>query len=39
MCRRRTLDDQVRAEDTHGGNTNTGLGGAVGGTEAREDDG
>jgi hypothetical protein len=36
---RRTLDDQVRAEDTHGGNTNTGLGSAVGGTEARKDDG
>jgi hypothetical protein len=35
----RTLDDQVRAEDTHGRDTNTGLGGSVGGTEAREDDG
>jgi hypothetical protein len=35
----RTLDNQVRAEDTHGGNTNTGLGSAVGGTETREDDG
>ena len=35
----RTLDDQVRPEDTHGGNTNTGLCGTVGGTEAGEDDG
>lgn len=35
----RTLDNQVRAEDTHGGNTNAGLGSAVGGTETRKDDG
>jgi hypothetical protein len=36
---RHTLDDQVRAEDTHSTDTNTGLGSAVGGTEAGEDDG
>jgi hypothetical protein len=36
---RRTLDNQVRAEDTHSADTNTGLGGAVCGTETREDDG
>lgn len=35
----RTLDDQVRPEDTHGGDTDAGLGGAVGGAEAGEDDG
>jgi hypothetical protein len=35
----RTLDDQVRAEDTHGADTNTGLGSAVCGSETREDDG
>jgi hypothetical protein len=33
------LDDQVRAEDTHGADTDTSLGGTVGGTEAGEDDG
>jgi hypothetical protein len=38
-CGQRTLDDQVRAEDTHGRHTNTGLGSSVGGTETREDDG
>ena len=36
---RRTLDKQIRAENTHSGNTNTGLGSAVGGTEAGKDDG
>lgn len=36
---RRTLDDQVRAEDTHGADTDTSLGSTVGGTEAGEDDG
>ena len=36
---RRTLDDKIRAEDTHGGNTNTRLGSAVGGTQAGEDNG
>lgn len=36
---KRTLDDQVGPENTHGGDTNTGLGGTVGGTEAGEDDG
>lgn len=34
-----TLDDQVRAQDTHGSNTNTGFGRAVRGTEAGEDNG
>lgn len=36
---RRTLDDQVRPEDTHGRDTDTSLCGTVGGTEAGEDDG
>jgi len=36
---RRTLDNQVGAQDTHGGNTDAGLGGAVCGAEAGEDDG
>ncbi len=35
----RTLDDQVRPENTHGGDAYTGLGGTVCGTEAGEDDG
>lgn len=35
----RTLDNQVGAEDTHGGNTDARLRGAVGGAEAGEDDG
>lgn len=35
----RTLDDQVRAEDTHAANTNTSLGSAIGGAKAGEDDG
>jgi hypothetical protein len=34
-----TLDDQIRPEDTHGADTDTGLGGTVRGTEAGEDDG
>lgn len=34
----RTLDDQVRSEDTHGSDTNTRLGGTVRGTQACEDD-
>lgn len=29
-----TLDEEIRAEDTHGGNTDTGLCGTVGGSEA-----
>jgi len=33
------LDDQVRAEDTHGADTDTSLGSTVGGTEAGKDDG
>jgi len=37
--RKRTLDDQVGPENTHGTDTNTGLGGTVCGTEAGEDDG
>ena len=36
---RRTLDDQVRTEDTHGADTDTSLGGTVGGAETGEDDG
>ena len=35
---RLTLDDQVRAQDTHGSDTNTRLGGTVRGTQAGEDD-
>lgn len=35
----RTLDDEVRAEDTHGGDTNTRLGGTVRGAQAGKDDG
>lgn len=34
-----TLDDKVRSKDTHGGDTNTRLGGSIGGTKAGEDDG
>lgn len=34
-----TLDDQIRAENTHSGDTNTRLGGTVGGAQASEDDG
>jgi len=37
--RGRTFDNQVRAENTHGRNTNTSLSGTVGSTEACEDDG
>lgn len=33
------LDDKVRAEDTHGGDTDTRLGGTVGGAQACEDNG
>lgn len=36
---RRTLDDQIRAQDTHCRDTNTCLGGSIGGTETRKDDG
>lgn len=32
-----TLDDEVRAEDTHGRDTNSRLGGTVGSAEASED--
>jgi hypothetical protein len=39
VLRRLTLDDQVRAEDTHGRDTNTSLGGTVGSTKAGEDNG
>lgn len=39
ICNGRTLDDQVGPEDTHSRDTNTGLSGTVGGTEAGEDDG
>lgn len=35
----RTLDDQVGAEDSHAADTDTGLSGTIGGTEAGEDDG
>lgn len=36
---RHTLHDKVRSEDTHGGDTDTRLGSAVGSTQAGEDDG
>lgn len=36
---KRTLDDEVRAEDTHGRNTDTSLSSSVGSAEAGEDDG
>ena len=36
---KRTLDDQIGSQDTHGRDTNAGLGGAVGSAEAGEDDG
>lgn len=39
MVVKRTLDDQVGPEDTHGGNTDTSLSGTVGSAEAGEDDG
>lgn len=35
----RTLDDKIGSEDTHGSDTDTRLGGTVGGTETGEDDG
>lgn len=35
----RTLDDEIRAQDTHGGDTDTRLGRAVGSAQAGEDDG
>jgi hypothetical protein len=35
----RTLDNQIRAQNTHSGNTDTCLGSSVGGTETCEDDG
>jgi hypothetical protein len=35
----RTLDDEIRSQDTHGGDTDASLCGAVGGAEAGEDDG
>jgi hypothetical protein len=35
----RTLDDQVRAEDTHSSDTDTRLGGTVRGTKTGEDNG
>lgn len=34
-----TLHDKVRAENTHGSDADTRLGGTVGGTQAGEDDG
>lgn len=36
---RHTLHDKIGSENTHGGDTNTGLGGTVGGAHAGEDDG
>jgi hypothetical protein len=33
------LEDQLRLEDTDGGNTNTGLGGTVSGSQVAEDEG
>ena len=39
-CRRvRTLDDEIRSQDSHGGDTDASFGRAVGGAEAGEDDG
>ena len=35
----RTLDDQIGSEDTHGGDADARLRGAVGGTNAGKDDG
>lgn len=35
----RTLHDQIGTENTHGGDTNTRLGGTVGGTQAGENNG
>ena len=35
----RTLDDEIRSQDTHGGDTDASFCGAVGGAEAGEDDG
>lgn len=35
----RTLDDEIRAQDTHGGDADTRLGRAVRGAEAGEDNG
>jgi hypothetical protein len=37
--RKRTLDDQIRAQYTHCANTDTGFGGTVGSAETCEDDG
>lgn len=36
---RRTLDNQIRAQDTHGRNANTGFRGSVCGPETGEDNG
>lgn len=36
---RPTLHDEIRSENTHGGDTNTRLGSAIRGTQAGEDDG
>lgn len=35
----RTLDNQIRSEDTHGSDTDTRLGGTIGSTQTGEDDG
>ena len=35
----RTLDDEIRSENTHGSNTDTRLGSSVRGAKAGEDDG
>jgi hypothetical protein len=37
--RKRTLDDQIRAQYTHCADTDTGFGGTVGSAETCEDDG
>ena len=34
-----TLDDEIRSQNTHGSDTNTGLRGTVGRAQAGEDDG
>jgi hypothetical protein len=39
VCCMRTLDDQVRAEDTHGADADAGFGSAVCSSKACKDDG
>lgn len=39
VVKERTLDNEIRPQDTHGGDTDTSLCGTVGSAEAGEDDG